>query len=77
MEVKILGMGCKKCGELYNKVNAALAGREDVKVEKIEDIKLIMQYKVMSTPALVVDGKVVFSGRIPSDKELRDVLAAG
>ncbi|MFA6076236.1 MAG: thioredoxin family protein [Negativicutes bacterium] len=74
MEIKVLGMGCKKCQDLLERVKSATVGRQDVSIEKIDAIQEIMKYKVMSTPALVVNGKVVVAGRIPSEKELADLL---
>ncbi len=75
MEIKVLGTGCKKCTALYENVMKALeeAGVE-ASVEKVEDIVGIMSYGVMSTPALVVDGKVVFSGRSVGTDEIKKYL---
>ena len=76
MEIKILGMGCKKCKTLLEAVESAVqeAG-VDARIEKIEDIREIMKYKVMSTPALVIDGVVAVAGRIPSHEEIKKLLA--
>ena len=77
MEIKILGPGCPKCKTLekltrevveQNGINAA--------VTKVEDIVEIMNYSVMTTPALVIDGKVVVKGRIPSAEEIRRLITA-
>lgn len=77
MEIKILGPGCPKCKTLekltrevveQNGINAA--------VTKVEDIVEIMNYGVMTTPALVIDGKVVVKGRVPSSEEIRRLLTA-
>ena len=75
MEIKILGTGCKKCTTLSENVVKALeeAGVE-ASVEKVEDIVGIMSYGVMSTPALVVDGKVVVSGRPVGAEEIKKYL---
>lgn len=75
MEIKILGTGCKKCTALYESVMKALeeAGKE-AHVEKVEDIVGIMSYGVMSTPALVIDGKVVVSGRAIGADEIKKYL---
>jgi len=71
MEIKILGTGCAKCKTLYATVEKTVrdAG-SDAKVTKVEDMADIMQYDVMSTPAVVVDGKVVSQGKIPSAGEI-------
>ncbi len=70
-EIKILGTGCKKCKELYKMV---IELAPNAKVEKVEDITKIIEYNVMSTPALVIDGKVVHSGGLPSKDELKKML---
>jgi small redox-active disulfide protein 2 len=71
MKIKVLGTGCAKCKKLYAESEKALAasgiGAELEKVEKIDDI---MKYGVMMTPALVIDGKVMASGRIPPAAEI-------
>jgi small redox-active disulfide protein 2 len=67
----VLGTGCAKCKKLYAEAEKAIAASgapvELAKVEKIEDI---MKYAVMMTPALVVDGQVKASGRIPPSSEI-------
>jgi len=77
MEIKILGTGCPKCKKLEEKTRQAVneLGIE-ANIEKVEDIMKIMEYGVMATPGLVIDGKVVFSGRLPSSKELNDLLTS-
>lgn len=76
MEIKILGPGCTKCKTLekltrdvveQNSINAT--------VTKVEDIMEIMKYGVMTTPALVVNGKVEIKGRVPSFDEIKQVLS--
>lgn len=67
MEIKVLGMGCPKCFELERRVKNALERLKlEASVEKVSDLKQIMSYGVFSTPALVIDGKVVFQGQLPS-----------
>ena len=75
MKIEILGTGCARCTTLYDNVTAALAelGRE-AEVTKVQDIPSIMKYGVMSTPALVVDGQVRFSGKAPGVAELKGML---
>lgn len=75
MDIKVLGTGCPKCKSLEKAVIDSLA-ELDIKadVSKVEDIMQIMQYGVMNTPALVIDGKVVLSGRLPNNKELKNLL---
>lgn len=75
MKIEILGTGCAKCKKLYeNAVEAVkLSGRE-AEVTKVEDIKQIATYGVMSTPAVVVDGVVKSSGKLLSPEEIKAML---
>ncbi|MFZ4414616.1 MAG: thioredoxin family protein [Bacteroidales bacterium] len=76
MEIKILGTGCPNCKTLEKGVNIAVAEMKiDAKVEKIEDIQKIMAYGIMRTPGLVINEKVVLSGRVPSVTELKEIIA--
>ncbi len=75
MEIKVLGTGCAKCKSLEKLTNEAIAELGiSATVEKVEDILKIMQFGVMSTPALVIDKKVIFSGRLPSVAELKEII---
>lgn len=75
MEIKVLGTGCAKCKSLDKAVREVVEQNQlDATVTKVEDIMEIMQYQVMSTPALVVDGRVVVKGRVPSTAELKELL---
>ncbi|MFW5913688.1 MAG: thioredoxin family protein [Bacillota bacterium] len=75
MEIKVLGSGCKKCQLLEKHVHQALESLgKDANVEHVTDINKIADYGVMGTPALVVDGNVVISGRVPSAKKLEKHL---
>jgi small redox-active disulfide protein 2 len=72
MDIKILGMGCPKCKEVEKRVINALAELGvAADVEKVTDIKKIMEYKVLGTPGLVIDGKVVSTGKIPRPEEIK------
>jgi small redox-active disulfide protein 2 len=75
MKIKILGSGCPNCKVL--EANAKKAVKElkiKARIEKITDIAKIMEYGVMSTPALVVDEKVVSYGRVLSSEEIKKLL---
>lgn len=75
MKIEVLGTGCSKCKTLYENVKKALEeSGKDAEVVKIEDIPSIMKYGVMSTPALVVDGQVKFSGKLASVAEITGML---
>ncbi|MDQ2178354.1 MULTISPECIES: thioredoxin family protein [Marinifilum] len=75
MDIKVLGPGCKKCGTLAEAANKAVEELAiDAKVEKIDDMVKILSYGVMSTPALVINEKVVVSGKVPSVSEIKEFI---
>ena len=75
MEIKILGTGCPKCKTLEKLTRDVVEQNGlDANVSKVEDIIEIMKYGVMTTPALVVNGKVEIKGRVPSSDEIKQVL---
>jgi len=75
MKIEVLGTGCAKCKTLYENVKKAVEeSGKNVEIVKVEEIPKIMAYGVMSTPALVVDGKVVFSGKVATVAEISGVL---
>lgn len=75
MEIKVLGTGCPKCKSLEKATRDAVTELGiNANIEKEEDIMKIMGYGIMHTPALVIDGKVVASGRVPNEKELKNLL---
>ncbi|MBN2566316.1 MAG: TM0996/MTH895 family glutaredoxin-like protein [Candidatus Eisenbacteria bacterium] len=77
MKIQVLGTGCPKCKALAERVERAVAELGlDCDIEKITDIREIMAYGVMITPALAVDGEVKMSGKLPSVVELMEVLTA-
>ena len=75
-DVKVLGPGCPKCKELMKRTQAAVQELGlNCQVEKVTDIQQITSYGVMITPALVVDGQVKVSGKVPSLDDLRKILS--
>ncbi|MDD2574014.1 MAG: thioredoxin family protein [Bacillota bacterium] len=75
MVIKILGTGCKNCKKLEENARKAVAELGiDASVEKVEDIKAIVGYGVMRTPALVVDEQVKVMGKVASVEEIKKVL---
>jgi len=75
-EVKVLGPGCPKCEELMKQTQAAVDELGvDCDLEKVTDILEITTYGVMMTPALVVDGQVKVSGKVPSLDDLKKMLS--
>lgn len=75
MNIKIIGSGCENCGRLYDNTMAALAelGME-AEVEKIGDLMEIVKLGVLSAPSLMIDGKLVVSGKAASRKEIVKIL---
>jgi small redox-active disulfide protein 2 len=75
MEIVVLGTGCAKCKTLEQLTRKVVTDLKlNALVTKEEDITKIISYGIMRTPGLVVDGKVVLSGRIPSESELKELL---
>ncbi|MFA7142354.1 MAG: thioredoxin family protein [Candidatus Paceibacterota bacterium] len=76
MEIKILGTGCPKCKTLEKITHEVVEGLGiQATITKVEDIVEIMQYNILSTPALVVNEKVEIKGRVPSADEIKQILA--
>ena len=76
MDIKVLGTGCSNCKATVKLVEE-IAQEKGVAItlEKVEDIKDIMTYNIMSTPGVVVDGKVVHTGGIPSRDKVEQWFA--
>lgn len=75
MIIKVLGTGCKKCQKTEENIKEAIKELNlDASVEKVEDFRQIMAYGVMTTPAVVVDEKVVVSGKVPSVEDIKKFL---
>ncbi len=75
MEIKILGTGCSRCKTLEEVTRKVVKDNGiDARVTKVEDIMEIMKYNILTTPALVVNEKVVSKGRIPSPEEIKEFL---
>ena len=75
MEIKILGTGCAKCKTLEQLTRDVVSKNGiDATITKVEDIMEIMKFNIMTTPALVIDGKVVVKGRVPSAEEIKQLL---
>jgi len=76
MTIKILGSGCPNCQRLEANAKKAVEelGLKDVQIEHIYEIDKIIEYGVMSTPAIVIDEKVKATGRIPDIEEIKGWL---
>jgi small redox-active disulfide protein 2 len=73
--IKILGIGCARCNTLADFTAQVVKETGfDAEIQKIGDIEQIIKYQVMSTPALVINEKVVVSGRVPSKEEIRSFI---
>ncbi len=76
LKIKILGSGCANCKKLEAVArDAATKAGLEADFEKVTDMKAIMAYNILSTPALVINDKVVASGRIPTKAEVQQWLA--
>lgn len=74
-KIQILGTGCKKCNDLTaNAQAAAQAVGVDVELQKVTQLNDIMAFGVMTTPGLVIDGKVVSQGKLLSAEQIADYL---
>ena len=75
MEIKILGPGCPKCKSLEELTRKVVKENGiDATITKVDDIAEILKYRILATPALVIDEKVVVKGRVPSAAELKELL---
>lgn len=73
--IKVLGTGCSKCKTLEKLTHDVITENNfDVELQNIQDIAQILSFGVMMTPALVINEKVIFSGRVPAKKELKEII---
>jgi small redox-active disulfide protein 2 len=76
MDIKVLGPGCRNCVTLEARTREALEQLDlEADVEKVTDPAAIAGYGVLATPGLVVEGDVVVAGKVPSVRQLRELLA--
>lgn len=77
MEIKVLGKGCRKCKATKEAIRevAEELGLE-VRLEEVTEMQEIMRYNVLTTPGVVIDGKVVSKGKVPDKKEIKGWLSA-
>ena len=75
MEIKVIGTGCEKCGKLYeNTLEAVKVSGVEADIQRVEDLLDIVRLGVMSSPALMIDGKLAIAGRIAKVDEIRKLL---
>jgi small redox-active disulfide protein 2 len=78
MDIKVLGTGCVNCRNTIALIEqVAQAKGVAVKLQKVEELRDIMSYGVLSTPGVVIDGKVVHAGGVPGRDKIEQWLAAG
>jgi small redox-active disulfide protein 2 len=78
MDIKVLGTGCANCKRTIQLIEQVVQAQAvPVTLAKVEDIRDIMSYGVMSTPGVVIDGKVVHAGGVPGREKVEQWLAAG
>lgn len=75
LNIKILGTGCARCQALEKNTRDAVADLSiDAKIDHIKDINKIMEYPILTTPGLVIDEKLVVSGRVPTKAEVTSFI---
>ena len=73
--IKVLGTGCAKCQSMTGVVKEVVLEHQiDATIEKVEDIAKIMEFNLMTTPALVIDNVIAIKGRVPSKEEVLALL---
>lgn len=76
MKIQILGTGCAKCKKMTEVAEKAAKDLGiEYELEKVTEIVDIMQFGVMSTPGLVLDGKVVVAGKVPTEEKMKELLS--
>ena len=77
MKIAIVGSGCKRCTQTLEVVRRAVANSGvEAEIQKVDDMREIMKFRVMKTPAVAIDGEVKISGRIPTVEEITSLLTS-
>lgn len=75
MNIKVIGSGCDKCDKVYVAVCEAVSELEmDAEIEKVEDLIEIVKLGVMSAPSVMIDGKLVIYGQVPTKEQIKKLL---
>ncbi|WP_419524150.1 thioredoxin family protein [Butyricimonas virosa] len=75
MEIKVLGSGCAKCKTTYEMIEKIVKENQlYATLSKVEDIVELLNYGIMTTPAIVVDGEVKLKGHVPTESEIKKIL---
>ncbi|WP_288316031.1 thioredoxin family protein [uncultured Mediterranea sp.] len=78
MGIKVLGPGCVKCKTTYQVIEKVIKENNlDVKLTKVDDIMEMMNYNIMTTPAVVVDEVVKMKGQVPTESDVKKLLGIG
>ncbi|CCZ49144.1 MAG TPA: thioredoxin family protein [Mediterranea massiliensis] len=78
MGIKVLGPGCAKCKTTYQVIEKVIKENNlDVKLTKVDDIMEMMNYNIMTTPAVVVDEVVKMKGQVPTESDVKKLLGIG
>ena len=76
MKIKVLGPGCARCHQLEQTAREVVKELGiDAEIEEVKDVKKIMEYPILTTPGLVIDEKLVCSGRVPTKAEVTTFIA--
>jgi len=76
MNIKVIGTGCDKCDQLYENTKSAIDELDlNANIEKVEDLIEMVKLGVMSSPSLMVDGKLVVSGHIVSKEKIIELIS--
>ncbi len=75
LDIKILGPGCPRCQEVEKRTKEVVEEMKlEANIEKITDIRKIMEYRIMATPGLVINGKIKISGKIPAKSQIKEFI---
>ena len=75
MEIKVLGVGCAQCKATYAVIEKVVKEQGlDATLIKVEDIMELLNYNIMATPAVVIDGEVKLKGHVPTENEVKKIL---
>ena len=75
MKIKILGPGCARCHQVERTTKEVVKELGiDASIEEVKDIKKILEYPILTTPGLVVNGELVCSGRVPNKAEVTQFI---
>jgi small redox-active disulfide protein 2 len=76
MNIKILGPGCTRCHQLGKTTREVVKELGiDAEIEEVKDINKIMEYPILTTPGLVIDGQLLCAGRVPNKAEITQLIA--